>query len=45
MRLGVFTPLLSHLPLEDVLAKLKSLQIDAVELGTIQVMLTASKYK
>jgi sugar phosphate isomerase/epimerase len=34
MRLGVFTPLLSHLPLEDVLAKLKSLQIDAVELGT-----------
>ena len=34
MRLGVFTPLLSHLPLEDVLAILKSLQIDAVELGT-----------
>ena len=34
MRLGVFTPLLSHLPLEDALVKLKSLQIDAVELGT-----------
>src|SRR5258708_14547495 len=34
MRLGVFTALLSHLPLEDVWAKLKSLQIDAVELGT-----------
>jgi sugar phosphate isomerase/epimerase len=34
MRLGVFTPLLSHLPLEDALATLKSLQIDAVELGT-----------
>jgi sugar phosphate isomerase/epimerase len=34
MRLGVFTPLLSHLPLKDALATLKSLQIDAVELGT-----------
>jgi sugar phosphate isomerase/epimerase len=34
MRLGVFTPLLSHLPLEDALATLKLLQIDAVELGT-----------
>ena len=34
MRLGVFTPLLSHLPLEDALATLKSLQIDTVELGT-----------
>jgi sugar phosphate isomerase/epimerase len=34
MRLGVFTPLLSHLPLEDALTTLKSLQIDAVELGT-----------
>jgi sugar phosphate isomerase/epimerase len=34
MRLGVFTALLSHLPLEDALATLKSLQIDAVELGT-----------
>src|SRR6185437_742732 len=34
MRLGVFTALLSHLPLEDALATLKSLQIDTVELGT-----------
>jgi sugar phosphate isomerase/epimerase len=34
MRLGVFTPLLSHLPLEDALATLKLLQIDTVELGT-----------
>ena len=34
MRLGVFTPLLSHLPLEGALATLKSLQIDTVELGT-----------
>lgn len=34
MRLGVFTPLLSHLPLEDALATLNSLQIDTVELGT-----------
>jgi sugar phosphate isomerase/epimerase len=34
MRLGVFTALLSHHPLEDALATLKSLQIDAVELGT-----------
>ena len=34
MRLGVFTPLLSQLPLEKVLAKLKELQIDTVELGT-----------
>src|ERR1700712_1587352 len=34
MRLGVFTPLLSHLPLEDALAKLKSLEIHTVELGT-----------
>jgi sugar phosphate isomerase/epimerase len=34
MRVGVFTPLLSRLPLEDALAKLKSLEIDVVELGT-----------
>lgn len=34
MRLGVFTPLLSHLSLEDALATLSSLQIDTVELGT-----------
>jgi sugar phosphate isomerase/epimerase len=34
MRLGVFTPLLSHLPLGDALVTLKSLEIDAVELGT-----------
>ena len=34
MRLGVFTPLLSQLPLEKVLAKLKALQIDTVELAT-----------
>ena len=34
MRVGVFTALLSQLPLEDVLKKLKTLQIDTVELGT-----------
>ena len=34
MRLGVFTPLLSHLPLASVLKKLKALNIDTVELGT-----------
>ncbi len=34
MRLGVFTPLLSSLPLEDVLKKLKALGIGSVELGT-----------
>lgn len=34
MKVGVFTPLLSQLPLPAVLAKLKSLQIDTVELGT-----------
>ena len=34
MRVGVFTPLLSQLPLGDVLKKLKSLGIDTVELGT-----------
>lgn len=34
MRVGVFTPLLSQLPLAAVLAKLKSLNITTVELGT-----------
>ena len=34
MRVGVFTPLLSQLPLDDVLKKLKTLNIDTVELGT-----------
>jgi len=30
MKVGVFTPLLSGLPLDDVLKKLKSLNIDTV---------------
>ena len=34
MRVGVFTPLLSQLSLDDVLKKLKSKGIDTVELGT-----------
>ncbi len=34
MRIGVFTPLLSELPLAAVLDKLKSLHIQTVELGT-----------
>ena len=34
MRVGVFTPLLSQLPLKDVLAKLKTLNISTVELAT-----------
>jgi sugar phosphate isomerase/epimerase len=34
VKLGVFTPLLSKLPLADVLTKLKKLQITTVELGT-----------
>lgn len=34
MKVGVFTPLLSQMPLPAVLAKLKTLQIDTVELGT-----------
>jgi sugar phosphate isomerase/epimerase len=34
MKLGVFTPLLSNLKLEDVLIKLKSLDITTVELAT-----------
>ena len=34
MRVGVFTPLLSQLPFDGVLAKLKALDINTVELGT-----------
>src|SRR3569833_2556578 len=34
MKVGVFTPLLSALPLEQVLKKLKALGIDTVEFGT-----------
>src|SRR5215472_9794548 len=34
MKVGVFTPLLSQLPLPQVLTKLKALGIDTVELGT-----------
>jgi sugar phosphate isomerase/epimerase len=34
MRVGVFTPLLSQLPLDEVLKKLKAKGIDTVELGT-----------
>src|SRR5258708_16171645 len=34
MKLGVFTPLLSELPLDDVLSKLSALGIHTVELGT-----------
>jgi sugar phosphate isomerase/epimerase len=34
VRVGVFTPLLAQLPLEDVLKKLKTYNIDTVELGT-----------
>ena len=34
MKTGVFTPLLSQLPLDSVLKKLKGYQIDTVELGT-----------
>src|SRR6059058_590538 len=34
MKIGVFTPLLSALPLDEVLKKLKSLDIDTVEFGT-----------
>ena len=34
MRVGVFTPLLSQLPLEGVLTKLKALDINTVELAT-----------
>ncbi|MGD0939695.1 MAG: sugar phosphate isomerase/epimerase [Terracidiphilus sp.] len=34
MRIGVFTPLLSQLPLASVLDKLKTLGINTVELGT-----------
>jgi sugar phosphate isomerase/epimerase len=34
MKVGVFTALLSQMPLRDVLQKLKELEIDTVELGT-----------
>jgi sugar phosphate isomerase/epimerase len=34
MRVGVFTPLLSQLPLDAVLTKLSELHIETVELGT-----------
>ena len=34
MRVGVFTPLLSQLPLDGVINKLKGYNIDTVELGT-----------
>ena len=34
MRVGVFTPLLSQLPLPAVLKKLKTYNIETVELGT-----------
>ncbi len=34
MRVGVFTPLLSQLPLTEVLKKLAGLRIDTVELAT-----------
>lgn len=34
MKVGVFTPLLSQMPLEGVLQTLQDLQIDTVELGT-----------
>ncbi|MBM3776325.1 MAG: sugar phosphate isomerase/epimerase, partial [Acidobacteria bacterium] len=34
MRVGVFTALLAQMSLEDVLKKLKGMNIDTVELGT-----------
>ncbi len=34
VRVGVFTALLAQLPLDDVLKKLKSINVDTVELGT-----------
>ena len=34
MRVGVFTPLLSSLPLKDVFKKVAGLDIHTVELGT-----------
>ena len=34
MRVGVFTALLADLPLDKVLAKLKAMGVDTVELGT-----------
>src|ERR1017187_10818607 len=34
MKIGVFTPLLSHLSIDDVMKKLKSLGVTTFELGT-----------
>lgn len=34
MRIGVFTALLSQLPLDDVIRKLRSLGVKTLELGT-----------
>ncbi len=34
MRVGVFTALLANLPLDQVIAKLKTLGVNTVELGT-----------
>jgi len=34
VKVGVFTPLLSQLPIDDVCKKLKGYEIDTVELGT-----------
>jgi sugar phosphate isomerase/epimerase len=34
MKIGVFTALLSQMPLREVLKRLKALDIDTVELGT-----------
>ncbi|SRR5260370_31025739 len=44
MKVGAFTALLSQLPLDEVLKKLKAFQIDTAELGpgTTQAMLIAN---
>jgi sugar phosphate isomerase/epimerase len=34
MKVGVFTALLSQLPLDEILRKMKAFQIDTMELGT-----------
>jgi len=34
MKVGVFTALLSQLPLDEVLRKMKTFQIETMELGT-----------
>ena len=34
MRVGVFTALLSHMPLDEALEKLKSYNVATIELGT-----------